>query len=191
MNEQQAITRMKQGDIRGLEVLVHDYQVRAVRTAMMVTQDRAIAEDVVQSTFVRIYHKIHQFEDGRPFGPWFLRSVVNAAVQEMRKRGRHVSLDAEVPWLDSDVTFEDLLPAKDIGPDDSIEATELADTIREALARLSPDQRAAVVLRYFLDMSEREMADELDVPAGTIKWRLHAARKRLRGLLLEQGMEYG
>ena len=191
MNEQQAITRMKQGDIRGLEVLVHDYQVRAVRTAMMVTQDRAIAEDVVQSTFVRIYRKIHQFEDGRPFGPWFLRSVVNAAVQEMRKRGRHVSLDAEVPWLDSDVTFEDLLPAKDIGPDDSIEATELADTIREALARLSPDQRAAVVLRYFLDMSEREMADELDVPAGTIKWRLHAARKRLRGLLLEQGMEYG
>lgn len=191
MNEQQAITRMKQGDISGLEVLVREYQLQAVRTAMMVTQDRAIAEDVVQSTFVRIYRKIHQFEEGRPFGPWFLRSVVNAAVQEMRKRGRHLSLDAEVPWLDSDVTFEDLLPAKTVGPDDHIEVSELADHVREALAQLTPDQRAAVVLRYFLDMSEREMADELDIPAGTVKWRLHAARKRLRGLLVEQGVEYG
>lgn len=191
MNEQQAITRMKAGDIRGLEVLVKTYQVQAVRTAYMVTQDQAIAEDVVQATFIRIYRKIDQFDSGRPFKPWFMRSVVNAAVQEMRKRGRQVSLDADVPWLDGDVTFEDLLPDTELGPDDAIEQVELTEVVREALARLTPDQRAAVVLRYFLEMNEREMAEELEIPAGTVKWRLHSARKRLRGLLVEQGVDYG
>jgi len=191
VNEQQAITRMKAGDIRGLEVLVKTYQVQAVRTAYMVTQDQAIAEDVVQATFIRIYRKIDQFDSGRPFKPWFMRSVVNAAVQEMRKRGRQVSLDADVPWLDGDVTFEDLLPDTELGPDAAIEQVELTEVVREALARLTPDQRAAVVLRYFLEMNEREMAEELEIPAGTVKWRLHSARKRLRGLLVEQGVDYG
>lgn len=180
MKEVDAIVRMKHGDIRGLAALVDTYQVRAVRTAMLITRDQALAEDVVQAAFLRAFEKIHQFDASRPFAPWFMRSVVNAAVQAARKQQRHVSLDNEVS---EDTSFEELLGDSSSEPHHLLEAQEDQRLIRDALDQLSPEQRAAVVLRYYLDMSESEMSEVLQTPAGTIKWRLHHARKRLKGLL--------
>src|SRR5687767_9639717 len=97
---------MQRGDIRGLAALVEAYQLRAVRTAMLITRDPALAEDVVQATFLRTFEKIHQFDASRPFAPWFMRSVVNAAVQAAKKQQRTVSLDNEIS---EDNSFEDLL----------------------------------------------------------------------------------
>ena len=81
MEEQKAIARLKRGDISGLEALVRKYQVQAVRAAYLIIRDRALAEDIVQAAFLRAYERIGQFDAGRPFGPWFLRSVVNDAVK--------------------------------------------------------------------------------------------------------------
>jgi RNA polymerase sigma-70 factor, ECF subfamily len=181
VKEVDAIARMQHGDIRGLEALVEAYQLRAVRTAMLITRDQALAEDVVQSAFLRAFEKIHQFDSSRPFAPWFMRSVVNAAVQAARKQQRNVSLDNEIS---EDNSFEDMLSGDSSSePHHVLEAQEDKQMIRSALDKLSPDQRAAVVMRYYLDMSESEMSELLQTPAGTIKWRLHHARKRLKGLL--------
>ena len=109
-----------------------------------------------------------------------MRSVTNAAIQAAKKQERSLSLDNEV---NESTTFEDLLMDEDASPAQQMEDKEQRELIREALDALSPEQRAAVVMRYYLDMSERDMADELDTPTGTIKWRLHQARKRLKGLL--------
>jgi len=174
MQERRAIARLKQGDIEGLEVLVQLYQVRAVRAAMLITHDRAQAEDIVQSAFIRAYERIHQFDPGRPFGPWFLRSVVNDAVKAASRRRPPASLD--------DHPF-DALPDGAPGPDELLEQAETTRAIWDALARLPPEQRAAVVLRYYLDLSEAEIASEQACPPGTVKWRLHTARERLRTLL--------
>ena len=70
MEERQAIERMRRGDIGGLELLVRQYQVRALRAAYLVTHDVALAEDVVQTAFVKAYERIKQFDPERPFGPW-------------------------------------------------------------------------------------------------------------------------
>ncbi len=174
---------MKRGDIGGLAVLVEQYQTKAVRTAYMIVRDHGIAEDVVQATFLRIYQHIDQFDMSRRFEPWFMRSVVNAALQHERRAGRVTSLDAPLNKDAGDATFADML--RDEGPDpaEAVEDAELRDMIWGALDALSSDQRAAVVMRYYLDFSEREMSEALDTPAGTIKWRLHAARKRLAVLL--------
>lgn len=180
MNEREALARMQRGDISGLEALVEHHQIQAVRTATLITRDAALAEDVVQAAFIRAYEKIHQFDSTRPFAPWFMRSVVNAAVQAARKRQRLLSLDEQAS---DDVTFAELLEDHSAGPLELLEDAEQKAVIRDALDQLSPEQRAAVVMRYYLDMSEQEMADALETPAGTVKWRLHAARKRLRGLL--------
>jgi len=180
VNERDAIARMKRGDVSGLSAIVEAYQLKAVRTATLITRNRALAEDVVQATFIRIYKKIHQFDSSRPFAPWFMRSVTNAAIQAAKKQERSLSLDNEV---NESTTFEDLLMDEDASPAQQMEDKEQRELIREALDALSPEQRAAVVMRYYLDMSERDMADELDTPTGTIKWRLHQARKRLKGLL--------
>jgi RNA polymerase sigma-70 factor, ECF subfamily len=180
VNEVDAIARMQHGDIRGLAALVEVYQLRAVRTAMLITRDPALAEDVVQASFLRCFEKIHQFDSSRPFAPWFMRSVVNAAVQASRKQQRSISLDNE---LSDESNFEAMLSDSSSEPHHVLEAQEEGRMIRNALDKLSPEQRAAVVMRYYLDMSESEMSELLKTPAGTIKWRLHHARKRLKGLL--------
>lgn len=181
MEEQEAIARLKRGDIGGLEALVRHYQVRAVRTAYLIIRDRALAEDIVQAAFLRAYERIGQFDSSRPFGPWFLPSVVNDAVKAAARRKGQVSLEAGSEG--EEASLADLLADPGPGPGDLVEAAEIRQTVWAALGKLPPAQRAAIVLRYYLDLSEAEMADELACPPGTVKWRLHAARKRLRTLL--------
>ena len=170
--------RLKRGDIGGLEVLVGLHQVRAVRAAYLTLRDRSSAEDVVQGAFLRAYEKIGSFDVGRPFGPWFTKIVVNDAIKAARRRERTVAFDYEVG--------DDLLarlPDPGSGPEGLVEEAEVRREVWEALGKLPPAQRAAVVRRYFLGMSEAEMAGDGQSPPGTIKWRLHAARRRLAKLL--------
>ena len=183
MDEQTAISRLKQGDIGGLAVLVERYEVQAVRAAFLITHDRTTAEDVAQNAFLRAFQRIDQFDDSRPFAAWFMRSVVNAAIQAAGRSQQTVSLDREAGNAFDATTFAERLPDPRPGPADEVEMAELRATVWKALAQLSPEQRAVVVLRYYLDLSGTEIANELAVPPATIRWRLHAARKRLRGLL--------
>lgn len=180
MEEREAVARLKRGDIQGLETLVRQYQVQAVRVAALVTQDRALAEDIVQAAFLRVYERIGQFDSGRPFGPWFLRGVVNDAVKAAARREREVPLEMEG---DDEMPLAELWADPAPGPVELAEAAETRQAIRDALGRLPPAQRAAIVLRYYLGLSEAELANELACPPGTVKWRLHAARQRLRALL--------
>jgi RNA polymerase sigma-70 factor (ECF subfamily) len=178
MDEQQAIQRLKNGDIRGLEFLVMRYQVRAVRAAYLITRDLALAEDVVQDTFLQVFRSIGRFDATRPFEPWFMRSVVNAAVKAMQRSARQLQVGDEAQ--------EALLAewaARVESVEAQVESIEFQNQIWDALQKLSPRQRAVIVQRYFLEMSEKEMAEEAGTTAGTVKWLLNAARKRLRGLL--------
>lgn len=180
MDESDAIWRLKRGDVSGLEFLVRRYQVQAIRAAYLITQDRARAEDIVQNAFLRITRRIRQFDSTRPFAPWFMRIVVNDAVKAMTRRQGHLSLDAETA---TGQTLAELLPHPALDPANYAEASELREQVWQALETLSPEQRAAIVLRYYLDFSEQDLASELGIPKGTVKWRLFAARKQLRALL--------
>ncbi len=178
MDEHDAIMLLKHKDIRGLEVLVHRYQLQAIRAAYLITGDRALAEDVVQETFLRAYERIHQFDSEKPFGPWFLRSVVNEAAKVSARQRRQISLDDD----HGDVRA-DLLEDEDLDPAATLETKSLHETVWNALESLPPTQRVVIVLRYYLNLSEQQIAEELETPPGTIKWRLHAARKQLQVLL--------
>jgi RNA polymerase sigma-70 factor (ECF subfamily) len=180
-SEKAAVARLKSGDIRGLAALVEAHQVKAARAAHLIVRDPALAQDIVQAAFVRFYERIGSYDSTRPFAPYFMRIVVNDALAALRIRGRTTSLDA--PVEDSEVTLEDLLADPAPTPDDALEQAELRDAVEAALEKLSPEQRAAVVLRYYLGLNEADMAASLDVPPGTVKWRLHAAKKQLGTLL--------
>ncbi|MCX7683228.1 MAG: sigma-70 family RNA polymerase sigma factor [Anaerolineae bacterium] len=191
MEEQEAIARLKQGDIKGLEILVRTYQLPATRVAYLITRDRALAEEIVQSAFLRAYERIGQFSAGRSFGPWFLRSVVNEAVKCASKGNRLISLDADESEEDS--SLSDTLTDPAPGPEELAETEEVRRIVWDALGKLPPKQRAVIVMRYYLGLSEAEMGQCLGCPAGTVKWRLHAARQRLQELLhpLWTGLETG
>jgi|WetSurMetagenome_2_1015567.scaffolds.fasta_scaffold261746_2 RNA polymerase sigma-70 factor, ECF subfamily len=180
MDDVQAIHNLKKGDLGGLEILVTRYQARAIRVAYLVTHDQALAEDVVQDTFLRLYQRIDRFDAVRPFEPYFLRSVVNAALNAARRAGRQQSLD------DDPRPVEDLL-SQAASVESEVEYLQLKQKMIAALAHLEPRQRAAVVQRYYLGMSEKEMTAALEVPAGTVKWLLNAARAKIRALLGREG----
>jgi len=178
MDEQQAIQRLKTGDIRGLEFLVARHQVKALRTAYLITRDLGLAEDVVQDTFLQIYRSIRGFDPARPFEPWFMRSVVNASVKIMQRSARQMQVGDEA---DESVFAEIVSRAESL--EEQVESLEVQDQIWDTMQKLSPRQRAVVVQRYFLEMSEKEMAEESGSSVGTVKWMLNAARERLRALL--------
>ena len=178
MDDLQAIRRLKNGDISGLESLIACYQAKALRTAFLVTQDEMTAEDVVYAAFVRFYDHIQQFDEQRSFEPYFLRSVVNAALNTIRREKKHIQLNAEIEPTE----LQDLLAHAAL-VEDQVEFLQIKQQIRDALLALPARQRTAIILRYYLEMNEKEMALELDAPPGTIKWLLNAARARLRELL--------
>lgn len=181
VKEEEAINRLNSGDIGGLEILVRAYQVKAVRAAYLVTQDKGLAEDVVQNAFLRIYNRIKQFDENRAFSPWFFRIVMNDAVKAVRSNGREISWEGQ--FDDGRFSLDELVAEDILGPSEEIERAELRKVVAEALEKLPPGQRAAIVMYYFLGMSEAEVVEEMAVPTGTVKWRLYAARRRLRKIL--------
>jgi RNA polymerase sigma-70 factor (ECF subfamily) len=181
MDDRTAISRIKQGDLNGLEILVDRYQVRAVHAAYLIVYDRELAEDIAQTAFVKVTERTHQFDEQRPFGPWFFRIVVNDALKAAKRQRRSISLDetSEPSTLKLAAWLTDPGPS----PGELIEEQEMRQQILKAVKSLTPEQRAVVVMRYFLDMSEADMSDQLKRPLSTIKWWLREARKHLRHLI--------
>ena len=181
MNEKEAVDRLKNGDINGLETLVRKYQVRALRAAYVITNETAMAEDIVANAFLKAYDRIHQFDPSRQFGPWFLRIVVNDAVTTVNRRKRLVSIDE--PQRGATDGAADWIVSGQLGPEGEAEHAERRDAVGEAVGRLAPNQRAAIVMRYYLGLSESEIAEQIGRTQGTVKQHLHRGRKRLQTLL--------
>lgn len=177
MDEQKAIARLKNGELAGLEFLVQRYQVKAVQTAFLIIGDFAAAEDIAQNVFLRLVQKINQFDDARAFQPWFLRIIINDAVKETKRRKRIASLDQP------EETLLNWLLDTGPRPEEIAETNELRRAVWRAIQQLSPEQRAVIVQRHFLEMSEAEMTIDLMRPPSTIKWWLHTARERLKTVL--------
>jgi RNA polymerase sigma-70 factor, ECF subfamily len=182
MDDSLAIQRLKKGDISGLEYLINHYQTKAFRTAVLITHDDAMAEDVVQDTFLRIYQRIHYFDDKRLFEPYLLSSVAHAALNAVEKTYRQVKLCEE----DEPVILEQLLHSAST-TEDVVEYTQLKQEILSVLAKLSPRERMVIIQRYYLEMSEKEMAVEHSIAPGTVKWLLNVARLHLRAFMKPEG----
>ena len=105
-----------------------------------------------------------------------MRSVVNVALDTIEKLKHETEFDGESDEIER-------LMSQAMSVEAQTEAGELQEQILAAIAKLPPRQRAVIVQRYYLEMSETEMAQTLDAPAGTIKWLLNAARARLQTLL--------
>lgn len=179
LEEKQAIARLKQGDLAGMETLVERYQMQAVSAAYLILRDMKTAEDVVQTAFLRAAEKIDQFDENRPFKAWFLRSVINASIKAAKRQQRLTPLDED----NSATAMVNWLLDPDPGPEEIVETEEARRIVWGALEQLSPQQRAVIVMRHFLEMDETEMTSQLDRPGTTVRWWLRSARKKLKELL--------
>ncbi len=163
-----------------MEALVQQYYFQAVRASYLIVQDTGQAEDIVQTAFINAKEKIGQLTSDR-FGPWFLRSVIRASIKSDKKQKRFISLDADEEGEAQHLAAWLLDPNPPI--EEMAETEELRRDVWIAIGKLSARQRASIVLKYFLDLSEAEMAEATNLPRSTIKWRLYTAREKLRTLL--------
>lgn len=164
--------------------MVRRHQEIAFRAAYLICGDSAEAEDAAQEGFVKAYYALARFRAGAPFRPWLLRIVTN----EARNRRRALTRRAQLT-LRAGATVETayLLDA----PDVHAVSVEERRTLLRALAALREDDRVILSQRYFLELSEAEMAESMSCAPGTVKSRLSRAMQRLRKMLgtLDPAME--
>jgi RNA polymerase sigma-70 factor (ECF subfamily) len=149
-----------------LERWVTAYQPVVFRAAYLILRDTQAAEDVAQDTFIRAYNAALRYDPGEGVRSWLYRIAVNTSLNELRRRKRE---RAAVERMETGVVV------------DPSDRSDTSSVVGEAIDRLPDRLRVAVICRYFLDLSEAEMAQVLKVRPGTVKSRLHEARRLLAG----------
>lgn len=177
MNDETAwVIRAQQGDDEAFTQLVETYQKPVYNLCYRMLGEPEAAEDAGQETFLRAYQNLHRYDNSRAFGTWILSIAAHYCIDRLRKRKFAVfSMDAE----DEDgMPFEMPDPAS---PDPEAESAKREDRARLHLLLKDLDEtdRAAVVLRYWYDYSEVEIAESLHLTVSAVKSRLHRSRRAL------------
>jgi RNA polymerase sigma-70 factor (ECF subfamily) len=160
------------GDDEAFARLVEAYQVPVYNLCFRILGDAAEAEDASQETFLRAYRNLASYDPQRKLSSWMLSIASHHCIDRLRRR-RLVSLP-----------LEDLSPSEDPrdpgpGPEARLADSERQLAVRSLLGRLAPQDRAAIVLRYWYDLPVEEIADTLGLTVSAVKSRLHRARRTM------------
>lgn len=181
-DEQLLLEYRASGDQSQLSELVRRYERELYSYLRRFLGDAALAEDAFQNTFMQVHSKCHMFDGKRRFRPWLYTIATNQAIDIQRRNKRHqlVSLDRPQRSAHAEVgTLMNLLESDDMSASDRFDLREKMDWVRNAVAALPEQLASAIGLVYFRGMKYREAAEELAVPVGTVKSRLHSAVQQL------------
>jgi RNA polymerase sigma-70 factor (ECF subfamily) len=169
------------GSLSNFEALFREHWPRAHRAAYLIVHDAAAAEDIAQEAFLSAIRAIDRFDRRRPFGPWLNRIVVNRAIDWARARALRREVGAATAGDASllDRPREPVEAAGRAATASAAGANPYSDDVVAALAALSPEHRAVVVLRYLLEYTPGEIAGLLGIPRGTVNSRLRRALDQL------------
>ena len=160
------IARMQQGDLEAFDGIVRRFLRRAYLIAFRILGDHHDAEDLVQEAFMTALLNIQQFDRGRPFGPWFYRILVNRGVNQ--RRARRVR--------QTEPLHSGVIDQAQAGPAVEAERASLGAAIAER-------ERLIIQLHEVDGFTGEEIAAMLEIPAGTVRWHLHRARRHLQARL--------
>jgi RNA polymerase sigma-70 factor (ECF subfamily) len=173
-SERSLINGALEGREADLELLFRRYWPRAYRAAFLIAQDHAAAEDIAQEAFVAAIRRLDRFDRRRPFAPWLTTIVANRAIDWARSRAsaREVADPGSEPAAP---------PERPVG--------RYSEEVVAALASLTPEQRAVIVMRYVLEYTPGEIAHALELPRGTVNSRLRRGLDALESRLREAELE--
>jgi RNA polymerase sigma-70 factor (ECF subfamily) len=174
--EAQLVRRSAAGDQDAFRTLVLHHHRRVLNIAYRALGDAALAEDVAQEVFIKVYRHLPSYRHEKPFTHWLHRIAANTVTDAVRRRRSALSLDA----------LEQAPASAAPDPQDVAAQQDMQRAVRRAIAELPSHYRDALALRVFHELSYQEIAATLDVPIGTVMSRLNAAKRILRDQL-----EYG
>lgn len=172
------------GDVASFNWLVLAYQRQVYNLCLRMLGSPAAAEDVTQEAFISAFRRLDTYRGGN-FRAWLLRIATNACYDALRRSGRRPASSLDSMYEDSDAP-----PIADrdaVSPEETAERKEVQQAVRNALARIPADQRAAIILCDLQGLAYEEIAVALDVNIGTVKSRINRGRAKLRELLTRSG----
>lgn len=184
-SDSERVARALRGEQDAFRQLVDQHGTAVFNLIVRMVRDRGIAEELAQDTFVKAFGALRTFDPAFKFKSWLLRIAHNTAIDYLRKmRPATVSMDAGAEGAG----VRDALVDQGVrSPFDRAVDADLARALEWALARIRPEYRRLVVLRYQEDLSYEEIAQTVDVPLGTVKSHLHRARQELAQILADAG----
>ena len=174
------LRKAQKGDERAFSVILRTYQVPVYNYVLRLVGDRALAEDLTQEVFLRVYQGLPKFSLRSKFTTWLFQVTKNRVLDELRaseRRPRAV------------VALEDVPPLEVV--DAPMERLEAIDAVWRAVEALNVDLKMALLLRDVVGLSYTEIADALEITLATVKWRIYKAREDVQLALAREGITFG
>lgn len=186
MTEQQLVLRAKSGDDDAFAQLMRDNEKRIYNLTLRMTGNPDDAMDLAQEAFLNAWRGLKFFKGDSTFSTWVYRLASNACIDHLRRQKRRQDISAPMPMDEEDDRPPDI-PDDRFRPEQELERKELRNAVSAGLEQLSDEHRQVLIMREINGLSYQEIADVLDLEAGTVKSRIARARNSLRKILLESG----
>ncbi|MBL4590324.1 MAG: RNA polymerase sigma factor [Phycisphaerales bacterium] len=175
--DEQVFVAFRDGDAGAYRELIERYHDNLLRFLTRLVGDRAAAEDLFQETFLQVHLSASTFDATRRFRPWLFTIGANKGRDLLRKkkRQRTVELSRPLKMSEGGTAFIDLLEVDVPSPDAAMDLAERDDLVQQALDRLGEPLREVLLLAYFQRLSYAHIAEDLGIPLGTVKSRMHSA----------------
>jgi len=186
LTDQEVVARAREGRETAFRELIGRYQRPVFSLIYRLVRDREKSEDLAQETFIKVLNALHRYDPSYKFSSWIFKIAHNTALDHLRKKAPetlsidgspHATTAAEIEA--STVT----VAGNEESPEEYATNRELGGILEEAVAKLRPEYRTAIVLCHVEGYAYEEIAEIMNVPLGTVKTYIHRARRELQGYL--------
>jgi len=183
-SDQELMSKVQQGDAHAFELLFERYE-DLIRTHLLsIVQEDAVAQDLLQEVFLRVWTRASQWKGSGAFRSWLYRIATNLAINHLRNVRRRREQPLEVNEITTESDESDFVPAwvvdaSALGPDQLLDIAEMQVIFHKLIEDLSAEKQAVFRLVHTLEMTTADAAEELGIPEGTVKSRLYYAKKLL------------
>jgi RNA polymerase sigma-70 factor (ECF subfamily) len=174
------LRKAQKGDERAFSLIVRAYETPVYNYVLRLVSDRALAEDLTQEVFLRVFQGLPKFSLRSRFTTWMFQVTKNRVLDELRSMERRPR---------SFVALDDLPPLEVV--DAPFERLEAIDAVWRAVENLNVDLKMALLLRDIVGMPYNEIADSLEITLATVKWRIFKAREEVQLALAREGITFG
>ena len=180
--DEDLMVRYQGGEVRAFEVLLGRHRKPVYNFILRYVGDKETAEDLLQETFMRVIKGAEAYKRQAKFTTWLYTIARNLCVDQTRRRKhrRHASLDAPMAASEDSGTLLDVIPSNEMASDRKTVNKQLHETMQAAIGGLSEEQREVFLMREFLDMPFKQIAEVVGVPENTVKSRMRYALEKLR-----------